>query len=72
MSRIPQMIYFEENSFLELINYKKQNNLRNNSQAINQLIGEFRRFRKIAFKLQEEVKKKNQTGGENEIENNSK
>jgi len=57
MSKIPQMIYFEEKSFLELIKYKNDKHLPNNSQAINGLIIEFLRFRSIAMKLQEEVNK---------------
>lgn len=56
MSKIPQMIYFDEKPFLELVNYKNNKHLPNNSQAINGLIIEFLRFRSIAMKLQEEVK----------------
>jgi len=59
MSKIPQMIYFEEKQFLELVKYKNDKQFSNNSRAVNQLIEEFRRFRAIAFKLQEEVEIKN-------------
>jgi len=70
MSKIPQMIYFEEKSFLELVRYKQDKHFANNSQAINQLIIDFLRFRAIANKLNDELRK--QEKKENEIKNKNK
>ena len=57
MEKVRQTIYLDNTTYFSIYSYCEKHNCKSISEAINAIIPEWRRFKKIAANLQDEVQK---------------